>query len=335
MSRRVGMLNRLLVLLLLAAHPGCGRPAPVDTIIAVDGSSTVYPLTEALAEDFQRVRPGTRVIIGVSGTGSGLRRFCRGDIAVANASRPMTTSEAAACAAADIAFLEVPVAHDGITIAVHPSNAWVDSLTLDELRRLWRHKAEGRLLRWSQLRPGWPDREIHLFGAGVASGTFDYFTGVVTGAPGDSRGDYTSSEDDNVLVHGVATDPAALGYFGYGYYEEHREYLRAVPIRPDAASPAVAPTTATISSGDYHPLSRPVFIYVSARELARDEVAAFVDYYVAHVGNVASDVAYVPLDARVLTAVRARVAARATGSLFASVHQDGHAVALATRLGVE
>ena len=326
---------RLLALLLAVCLPGCGPAvAPVHAVITVDGSSTVYPLTEAVAEDFQRARPGTRVTIGVAGTGGGLRRFCRGDLDVADASRPLTGSEAAACAAAGVSFLEVPIAYDGITVVVHPSNTWVDSLSVAELRRLWRHEAEGRLLRWSQLRPGFPDREIHLFGAGVESGTFDYFTGVVTGAPRDSRGDYTSSEDDNMLVHGVAGDPNALGYFGYAYYEEHRDALRAIPIRPDDAAEAVAPSPATIRSGEYHPLSRPVFLYVNAAAVQRQDVAAFLDYYLAHIVDLASDVGYVPLDARVLDAVRARVAARATGSLFADTGGDRTST-LAERLGVE
>lgn len=327
---------RLLALLLVVWLPGCGRPArTADAVITIDGSSTVYPLTEAVAEDFQRARPGTRVTIGVAGTGGGLRRFCRGDLDIANASRPISRAEAGACAAAGVSFLEVPVAYDGITVAVHPSSTWVDSLSIAELRRLWRHEAEGRLLRWSQLRPGFPDREIHLFGAGVDSGTFDYFTGVVTGAPRDSRGDYTSSEDDNMLVQGVATDPDALGYFGYAYYEEHRDYLRAVPIRAEDDGPAVAPTPATIRSGTYHPLSRPVFVYVNAGALRRADVDAFLTYYVTHVGDLASDVGYVPLDARVQEAVRARVASRATGSLFLDVVGDRMPVTLAGRLGLE
>ncbi len=320
----------------LALLAGCGRPtASLDTLIAIDGSSTVYPLTEAMAEDAQRDRPGTRVIIGVSGTGGGLRRFCRGDVVIANASRPMTRAEAAACDRAGITFLEVPVAHDGITVAVHPTNTWVDSLSVAELRTIWRHEAEGLVLRWSQVRPGWPDREMRLFGAGADSGTFDYFTGVITGAPRDSRGDYNASENDNMLVQGVAGDADALGYFGYAYYDEHREYLRAVPIRADEASPAVMPTAATIRSGAYHPLSRPVFIYVNAEALAREDVRAFVAYYLAHVAELAGDVGYVPLDDRVMAAVTARVAARITGSLFAVPAPDTRPLPLAARLGVE
>jgi phosphate transport system substrate-binding protein len=309
-------------------------PRSPGAVISVDGSSTVYPLTEAIAEDFQRVSPGTHVTIGVAGTSGGVRRLCRGVLDLAAASRPIAAAEAASCAAAGIEFVELPVGFDGIVVAVHPSNTWVESLTVDDLRRLWQHEAEGRLLRWSQLRPTYPDREVHLFGAGVDSGTFDYFTGVITGAPRDSRGDYTSSEDDNTLVQGVAGDPNALGYFGFAYYEAHHEYVRAVAIRAAADADAVLPTRDTIRSGAYRPLARPVFIYVNAHALDRDEVRRFVDYYTTHVTEVADDVGYVPLGARVQAAVRARLAARRTGSLFAD--DPGTPVrTLAARLGVE
>ena len=322
---------RLLVLRGSAAIAACaGGPDRVNAVITADGSSTVYPLTEAVAEDFQREYPDARVTIGVAGTGGGLRRFCRGDLDLANASRPISRQEAAACAASGVRFLEIPIAYDGIVIAVHPSNTWVESLSVADLRRLWRHEAEGRLLRWSDLRPGFPDREVHLFGAGADSGTFDYFTGVVTGAPRDSRGDYTSSEDDNTLVQGVAGDAYALGYFGYAYYEAHRDYVRAVPIRASEGTPAVAPTPATIRSGAYRPLSRPVFVYVNVARLERPHLRALVEYYVTHAAELAGDVGYVALDARVQAIVKARVAQRVTGSLFLS---SSPSVTLAERLG--
>jgi phosphate transport system substrate-binding protein len=319
----------------LAMQVACGgAPRPVRAVITADGSSTVYPLTEAVAEDFQRAFPGTRVTVGVAGTGGGLRRFCRGGLDLADASRPITPGEAATCAAGGVAFLEIPVAFDGIVVAVHPANTWVQSVTVDDLRRLWRHEAEGRVLRWSEWRPGFPGRELHLFGAGVDSGTFDYFTGVITGAPRDSRGDYTSSEDDNMLVQGVATDPDALGYFGFAYFEAHQEYLRAVPIRLHADAPAVTPSRATIQSGAYQPLARPVFIYVNARSLERADVRAFVEYYVTHVNDLANDVGYVPLDPRVQAAVRARLDARQTGSLYGDP-RGVRPLTLAARLGLE
>lgn len=322
-----------LTVLSVGAAAGCGQAPPrADAVITLDGSSTVYPLAEAVAEDVRRTAPGTRVTIGVAGTSGGLRRLCRGELDVANASRPITRREADDCAAGGVRFIELPIAYDGIVVAVHPSNTWVGSLSVDQLRRLWRHEAENTLLRWSQWMPGYPDREVHLFGAGVDSGTFDYFTGVVTGAPRDSRGDYTSSEDDNTLVQGVATDPDALGYFGFAYYEAHREYLRAVPIRADDAAAPVAPTRATIRSGAYRPLSRPVFVYVNAEALARADVRGLLEQFVTHGPEVAEDVGYVPLAAAEQAAVRERLASRRTGSMFL----DGPSSrTLAARLGLE
>ncbi len=318
-----------------ALMAACARTAPTaHAVITVDGSSTVYPLTEAVAEDFQHEFPGMRVTIGVAGTGGGLRRLCRGSLDIANASRPISGIEAAACASAGIAFVELPVAYDGIVVAVHPDNTWVMSVTVEDLRRLWRHEAEGRLLRWKQWRAEYPDRELHLFGAGVDSGTFDYFTSAITGAPRDSRGDYTASEDDNTLVQGVATDPDALGYFGFPYYEAHQEYLRAVPVRTHADAPAVAPTPDTIRSGAYQPLARPIFVYASVRSLERrPDVRAFLEYYVRHVADIASDVGYVPLDEPVLAAIRARFEARRTGSIFGV--EPRAPLTLAARLGLE
>ena len=327
---------RLLAALGLAWQVACASPVDgTARLIRIDGSSTVYPLAEALAEDFQRATAGTRVTIGVSGTGGGLRRFCRGGLEVAVASRAISGTEAQACEQAGISYLELPLAYDGIVIAVHPDNHWVDSLSVEDLRRLWRHEAEGRVLRWSDLRREYPNREIHLFGAGADSGTFDYFTGVITGAPRDSRGDYTASEDDNTLVQGVASDPDALGYFGYAYFDEHREYLRAVPITTDDDATAVAPTAATIRAGAYRPLSRPVFAYVSVEHLDRPDVAAFVAYTLRHVAELAGDVGYVALDARVQEAVAQRAAARRTGSVYLSATPGLSSTAtLAERLGV-
>jgi phosphate transport system substrate-binding protein len=295
---------------------GACRRAPISTsaVITIDGSSTVYPLAEALAEDFRLGEPATRVTIGVAGTGGGLRRFCRGELDLATASRPITRQEAAACEASGVRFVELPLAYDGIVIAVHPSNHWVEALSVADLARLWQHEAQGRIVRWAQWKPGYPEREIHLFGAGVDSGTFDYFTGVVTGAPRDSRGDYTSSEDDNMLVQGVATDPDALGYFGFAYYEAHQEYLRAVPIRAQDGMPAVLPTRESIRTGVYRPLARPVYVYANADALQRPEVRRLLEYGMTHGPDLAEDVGYVPLSADEQARAVERLAARRTGS---------------------
>jgi phosphate transport system substrate-binding protein len=293
----------------------CALTPSVGSLIRIDGSSTVYPLTEAVAEEFLRVNPSVRLTVGVAGTGGGFKRLCRGDIDITNASRPVSPSEQAACAASGVRFVEVPVAYDGITIAVHPANDWVDHLTVRELGDIWRHEAEGRVLRWSQVRAGFPDRELHLFGAGVDSGTFDYFTEAVTGTPRDSRGDYTSSEDDNTIVQGVSGDRGSLGFFGYAYYAENQGRLKAVPIAVEGGPP-VAPTPETIATGTYRPLSRPVFLYVDAAALARPEVRAFLEFYLDHGAQLAREVGYVPLGEEVVARVRARLDQRVTGTLF-------------------
>jgi phosphate transport system substrate-binding protein len=323
----LGLLGVTLAVGACAATPS-GR-----ALIRIDGSSTVYPLTEAVAEEFLRVTPTARLTVGVAGTGGGLKRLCRGEIDVANASRPITSGEQATCARAGLTFVEVPVAYDGITVVVHPGNDWVDHLTIEELGRIWEHQAEGRLLRWSQVRPGFPDRELRLFGAGVDSGTFDYFTEAVTGTPRDSRGDYTSSEDDNTIVQGVAGDPGSLGFFGFAYYVENRELVRAVPIVAAVGEAPVSPTAETIGSGTYRPLSRPVFLYVEAGALARPEVRAFLDFYLTHVPTLAREVGFVPLGNGVTARVRARLDQGITGTLY----DEGHVArtTLTRRLGLE
>ena len=279
----------------------------------------MFPITEAVAEEFQRANAGMRVTVGVSGTGGGFQKFCRGETDISNASRVIRPVEIEACRAAGIEFIELPVAYDGITIVVHPENTWVQSITVDELRRLWEPAAQQKITRWNQIRPEWPDREIHLFGAGVDSGTFDYFTEAIVGKEDASRGDYTSSEDDNVLVQGVAGDPLALGFFGFAYYEENRDKLRAVPIddgNESNGAGAIAPSVESIRDGTYRPLSRPVFIYASVKSLARPEVKAFLDFYVSEAPELVREVGYVPLTPKEYELVASRVQRRVTGSAF-------------------
>src|SRR5918993_1838810 len=204
------------------AAAGAGR-------IEIDGSSTVFPITEAVAEEFRKAHR-VDVTVGTSGTGGGFQKFCRDEIDISDASRPIKASEADACSKSNVAFIELPIAYDGLAVVVHPKNAWAASMTVAELKKLWEPAAQGKIMRWNQIREGWPDREIHLFGAGVDSGTFDYFTEAIVGKQDQSRGDYTSSEDDNVIVQGVAGDEFALGYFGYAYYEENKDKLKLVPI---------------------------------------------------------------------------------------------------------
>lgn len=332
MARPTLLLVHAFAILLTCTGTGCAHSDAADHVVRIDGSSTVYPLTEAIAEDYVRLRPDARVTVGISGTGGGLNRLCRREVEIAGASRPITDTERATCVAAGVTFLEVPIAYDGIVVVVHTSNTWTDSLTIDELGRLWRHQAQGLVQRWADVRPGFPARDIHLYGAGVDSGTFDYFTAAVTGTARDSRGDFTSSEDDNTLVEGVAGDPGALGFFGYAYYEQHRSRLRAVPIRKTADAPPVLPSPETIGSGAYRPLTRPVFLYVRQDAYARDDVRAFMAHYLARVPALASDVGYVAPAARTRAAVASRLAAGLTGSIYAGARPT---TPLDERLGLD
>ncbi|HWP38622.1 MAG TPA: PstS family phosphate ABC transporter substrate-binding protein [Gemmatimonadales bacterium] len=300
----------------LAILTACG-PRPSGTV-TVDGSSTVYPITEAVAEEFQR-QHDVNVTVGISGTGGGFQKFCGGETDVSNASRPIRSSEVERCAQNGIEYVELPVAYDGLAIVVHPDNTWAESITVDELKRIWEPAAQGRITRWSQVRSGWPDEELHLFGAGVDSGTYDYFTEAIVGEEHASRGDYTSSEDDNVIVQGVATDRLALGFFGYAYYAENRDRLKLVPVddgKPDNGAGPIAPSLETVSNNTYQPLSRPIFIYVATRSLDRPEVAAFVKFYLEHAAELVSEVGYIPLPPRAYVLAQRRVDTRTTGSMF-------------------
>jgi phosphate transport system substrate-binding protein len=265
-------------------------------VIRIDGSSTVYPITEGIAEDFQKGQRGkVKVTVGISGTGGGFKRFCRGEVDIQSASRPIQEKEMADCRAAGISYVELPIAFDAITVVVHPRNTWLKSITVDELKTLWAPEAQGKVSRWKQVNPAWPDAPIKLFGAGADSGTFDYFTEAIVGRSKASRGDFTASEDDNVLVQGVAQDVNALGYFGFAYYAENQKRVRAVSIAARTGAPAVAPSEQTVMTGAYQPLSRPIMIYVSPKALDRAEVKQFARYYIENVARIAREVKYVPL----------------------------------------
>jgi len=294
-----------------------GRTTP---LITVDGSSTVYPITEAVAEDFQNKNQNVRVTVGISGTGGGFQKFCRGETDISDASRPIRKVEAEACAKSGIVYTELPIAYDGLSVMVHPKNTWVDHFAVAELKRIWAPEAQGKVMRWSEVRPGWPDRELHLFGAGVDSGTYDYFTEAIVGKEGASRGDFTASEDDNVLVQGVSTDQGALGFFGYEYYAQNKSKLKLVPIddgKDDNGKGPIAPTPDTVRNGTYQPLSRPLFIYVSHKGLERPEVKAFVDHYLKEGPALIAEVGSIQLGERGYELVRARLEKRVAGSLFA------------------
>jgi phosphate transport system substrate-binding protein len=303
-------------------------------VIQVDGSSTVFPVTEAVAEEFQRAHQGTRVTVGSSGTGGGFQKFCRDEIDIADASRPIRASEIEACGTAGVAYIELPVGYDGIAIVVHPKNTWANSMTVADLKKLWEPAAQGKVMRWNQVRPNWPDQEIHLFGAGVDSGTFDYFTEVIVGKSRASRGDYTSSEDDNVIVQGVSGDEYALGYFGYAYYEQNKDKLKVLAIDDgnEGNGPgAIAPSPEAVKNGTYAPLSRPIFIYPKVKALDRAEVASFLDFFLTKGTALVREVGYIPLTGREYDLVRARLKARKTGSMYTDA--DAHAqISLEQRL---
>ena len=297
--------------------------AATDKVVRIDGSSTVYPITEAVAEEFQNATKN-KVTVGISGTGGGFKKFCRGELDITGASRPILKKEMDACKAAGIQYIELPVAYDALTVVVNPKNDFIKSMSVEELNKMWRPEAQGKVKSWNQVNATWPNKPIKLFGAGADSGTFDYFTEAIVGKAKSSRGDYTASEDDNVLVQGVASDQGAIGYFGYAYYEENKDKLKAVPIVAKAGSPAVAPSPETVMNGTYQPLSRPIFIYVNATAGAfKPEVKAFVDYYLKHAPTLVKEVKYVPLPADEYQAVTAHWKALKPGTGFGGEPEVG------------
>ena len=280
--------------------------------VHVDGSSTVFPITEAVAEEFQKEHPAVRITVGISGTGGGFKKFTIGETDINDASRTIKSSEIAKATENGIDFIELPVAFDGISVLVNPKNDFVDSMTVAELKKIWR--PESTVKKWSDIRRGWPSRPINLYGPGTDSGTFEYFTKAINGEERACRPDFTASEDDNVLVQGIAGDKDAMGYIGYAYYAENSSILKVVPIETDAGP--VAPSVETINNGTYRPLSRPIFIYVVTKAADHPEVDAFVKYYIGNAGSLVTEVGYVPLPDEVYQLVSARFESKITGSSF-------------------
>ncbi|MGB3495385.1 MAG: PstS family phosphate ABC transporter substrate-binding protein [Elainellaceae cyanobacterium] len=279
----------------------------VSGSIAIDGSSTVFPISEAMAEEFQKVNPDVQITVGASGTGGGFEKFCNGETQISDASRGVKPEELEACAENGIEMIEVPVATDALTVVVNPENDWVSCITLDELATIWGPDAQGNIDNWNQVNPEYPDAELVLYGPGTDSGTFDYFTDVVNGEEGASRGDYTSSEDDNVLVQGVVGDVNAMGYFGYAYYFENQDSMKSLEI--DGGEGCVAPTEENVLSGAYTPMSRPLFIYVSKNALEEDPaVQEFIDFYLNPENSAfVADTGYVILNDEQYTASKSKV----------------------------
>ena len=287
------MFNVILLLAMSLVSPR-GLALAAD-LIKVDGSSTVFPITEAVAEEFGKQGKG-RVIVGISGTGGGFKRFCRGETDISDASRPIKQKEIDACREGGVQYIELKVAFDGLAVVVNPQNTWVDYLTVEELKKIWEPGAQNVIMKWSQVRGGFPAGDLQLFGPGTDSGTFDYFTEVINGKSGSSRGDFTASEDDNVLVEGVASSEGGLGYFGLAYYEENAGKLKIVPVKAAGSVQAVAPSKETVLEGSYTPLSRPLFIYVSKNSLkTKPAVKSFVQYYLQNAAVLCEEVGYVPL----------------------------------------
>ncbi len=292
--------RRMTVLGVAAAVTGAlgGLSVPAhaaDKLIKVDGSSTVFPITEAVAEEFQKANKGLKVTVGVSGTGGGFKKFCRGETDISDASRPIKKKEMDACKEAGINYIEIPVAYDALTVVINPKNTWAAKMTVAELKKMWEPQAQGKVMKWSDVNPKWPNQKLALFGAGADSGTFDYFTEAVNGKEKASRGDFTASEDDNVLVQGVARDKNAIGYFGYAYYAENKDKLKAVAV--DGGKGPILPSEKSVEDGSYQPLARPIFIYVSAKSADKPEIKQFVEYYLKHAPKLVKEVKYVPLPA--------------------------------------
>ncbi|MEX2230844.1 MAG: PstS family phosphate ABC transporter substrate-binding protein [Cyclobacteriaceae bacterium] len=298
MNFRILMLSGIFATILLAS--GCGSKddsgddkSRLQGEIKIDGSSTVYPITEAIAEEFRVDQPDVKVTVGVSGTGGGFSKFGRGEIDINNASRPIKEQEAADSKKNGIEFLELKIAYDGLVVVVNKENTWVNIITVEELKKIWEPAAQKKVTRWNQINPQWPAEEFHLYGPGIASGTYDYFTEAIVGKSGSSRGDYTASEDDNVLVQGIAGDKNGLGFFGLAYYEENKDKLKLVGVKSGDA--IVLPSAETVKNGSYKPLSRPVFVYVTHTALKRPEVVNFVNFYLENASTLVPDVGYIPL----------------------------------------
>lgn len=293
---KTGNLKLITHVLATAVLAVAASGAHAQKVVKIDGSSTVFPPTEAVAEDFQKAKKGAvQVTVGISGTGGGFKKFCRGEIDISNASRPILKKEMEECAKAGIKYVELPIGFDALTVVAHPQNKFLREISVEELKKIWEPAAQGKITRWNQVNPAWPDAPIKLFGAGSDSGTFDYFTEAIVGKAKSSRGDYTASEDDNVLVQGVSRDVNAIGYFGFAYYAENSNKLKAVPIVEKAGKPAVLPSANTVLDGSYQPLARPIFIYVNAASIAKPEVKEFVEYYLKNGKKLVAEVKYVPL----------------------------------------
>jgi len=303
---------------------GVALPAAAQQIVKIDGSSTVYPVTEAVAEEFQKSKKNAvKVTVGISGTGGGFKKFCRAETDISNASRPILKKEMEDCRKAGVEYIEMPVAFDALTVVINPQNDFVKQLSVAELKKMWEPAAQGKVKSWKEVNPAFPDVPLKLFGPGSDSGTFDYFTEAVNGKSKASRGDYTASEDDNVPEQGVSRDKGAIGYFGFAYYVENQKKLKAVPIVAKDGAAAVGPSMEAVLKGTYQPLARPIFVYVNAKSLARAEIREFVDFYLTHGAKLAKEVKYVPLPDSAYRINKEHVAKKKLGTVFGGEAEVG------------
>ena len=315
--------QKLAIPALLVGVVSVGMPAraQAQAAIKIDGSSTVFPISEAYAEEFQIQKRGkVRVTVGVSGTGGGFKKFCRGETDIANASRPITAEEMEICRKAGIKYMELPIAFDALTVVINPKNTWAKTLTIAELRKMWEPGAQGRITNWKQIRSGFPDQKLMLFGPGADSGTFDYFTEAVNGKAKASRGDFTASEDDNTLVQGVENNKGALGYFGFAYYAAHKDKMTAVAV--DAGKGPVLPSLENVTNATYTPLSRPLFIYVRDTAASRPEIKEFVQFLMSR-GDLVAEVGYLPLPKQAYALSLKHFQDGRVGSVFGGVPKIG------------
>ncbi len=310
----------------LVAVVGLSAAASISSAqitIKVDGSSTVQLITAAVAEQFENANAGIKVEVGTSGTGGGFKKFVRGEIDIADASRPILAQEMAEAKSAGIDFIEIPIAFDALTVMVHPENTFVDNITVAELKKIWEPAAKDTILRWSQVRAGWPDEKLSLYGPGTDSGTFDYFTEAIVGKAKSCRSDFTASENDNTLAQGISRDVHALGYFGYAHYFANPGKLKAIPVINPITGLGVLPSESSVHDGTYAPLSRPLFIYVNRKSVERPEVRRFIAYFLREGASQVTKVGYVPLTEGAYKSAMERVAKKQIGTAFAGHSQVG------------
>lgn len=303
---------------------GAVSQASSTSVIKIDGSSTVYPITEGVAEEFQKAKKGAiKVTVGISGTGGGFKKFCRGETDISDASRPILKKEMEECKKNGIEYIELPVAYDGLSVVVNPKNNWATCMTVEQLKEVWKPESQGKKFYWSDLDPKWPKEEIKLCGPGSDSGTFDYFTEAIVGKAKSQRGDYLASEDDNVLVQFAQKEKGALCYFGLAYVEENKGKVKPVTIKNPKTGKCVMPSLETVKSGEYQPLSRPLFIYVNTKSLERPEVKEFVEFYLKNAAKISKQVGYIPLPDKAYQLARKRFEKREKGTVFGGEPEVG------------